>query len=71
MKSKQSRDKMSKIGIFDSGIGGLTILKEIQKKCKEEDYYYYADGIHNPYGEKSEKELNKIVDNISHKQNST
>ena len=55
---------MSKIGIFDSGIGGLTILKEIQKKCKEEDYYYYADGIHNPYGEKSEKELNKIVDNI-------
>ena len=55
---------MSKIGIFDSGIGGLTVLKEIKKKCKEEDYYYYADGIHNPYGEKTEEELKQIVDHI-------
>lgn len=53
-----------KIGIFDSGIGGLTTLKEIQKLLPNEEYIYYADSKNNPYGEKSEEELNNIVTNI-------
>ena len=32
-----------KIGMFDSGIGGLTILKELKKLLPNEDYIYYAD----------------------------
>lgn len=53
-----------KIGMFDSGIGGLTILKELKKLLPNEDYIYYADSKNNPYGEKSDAELMKIVTNI-------
>ncbi len=54
----------SKIGVFDSGIGGLTTLKEIIKLLPNEDYIYYADSKNNPFGEKNKKELNIIVHNI-------
>ncbi len=54
----------SKIGIFDSGIGGLTTLSEIKKLLPHEDYIYYADSKNNPYGSKSKKELEKITDKI-------
>lgn len=53
-----------KIGIFDSGIGGVTVLKEIVKILPNEDYIYYSDSINNPYGDKKDKEIIKICDNI-------
>ena len=52
------------IGVFDSGIGGLTTLKEIKKILPNENYIFYADTKNNPYGEKSIKELHSIVKNI-------
>ena len=54
----------NKIGVFDSGIGGLTTLEEIRKLLPNEDYIFYADSKNNPYGNKSDKELCKITDNI-------
>ena len=54
----------NKIGMFDSGIGGLTVLKELRKMLPNEDYIYYADSKNNPYGEKSDKELMSIVTGI-------
>ena len=53
-----------KIGIFDSGIGGVTVLREIIKVIPDMDYIYYSDSINNPYGEKTKEELLEIVDNI-------
>ena len=53
-----------KIGVFDSGLGGLSILKELVKLLPNEDYLFYEDSINNPYGQKSEEELLKIVDNV-------
>lgn len=41
------------IGVFDSGIGGLTVLEEIQQLLPHESLLYVADGGHIPYGEKS------------------
>ena len=41
------------IGIFDSGVGGLSVFKEIRKLLPEESYIYYSDNAHCPYGEKS------------------
>ena len=41
------------IGIFDSGTGGLSVFKEIRKLLPEENYVYYSDNAHCPYGEKS------------------
>lgn len=52
------------ICFFDSGIGGLTILKEVIKQLPNENYIYYADSINNPYGNKTKEELFNIVSNI-------
>lgn len=53
-----------KIGIFDSGIGGVTVLKEILKLLPKEDYIYYSDSKNNPYGDKTEKEILDICNDI-------
>ena len=41
------------IGIFDSGIGGLSVFREIRKALPEQSYVYYSDNAHCPYGEKT------------------
>lgn len=43
------------IGIFDSGIGGLSVFREILKVLPEESYAYFSDNAHCPYGEKSKE----------------
>lgn len=43
------------IGIFDSGIGGLSVFREILKILPEQSYIYYSDSAHCPYGEKSQE----------------
>ena len=53
-----------KIGVFDSGLGGLSVLKELMNTLPNEDYLFYEDSINNPYGEKTEEELLKITSNI-------
>ena len=45
------------IGIFDSGVGGITILKEIQKRLPNENYIYLGDTKNFPYGEKNREEI--------------
>lgn len=57
-------DKNGRIGVFDSGIGGITVLKEIIKILPNENYIYYSDSKHNPYGDKNDKEIKQICDNI-------
>ena len=46
-----------KIGIFDSGIGGLTVFKEIEKRLPKNDYVYLGDTARLPYGIKSKKTI--------------
>lgn len=41
------------IGIFDSGVGGLSVFREILKLLPDEKYIYWSDSAHCPYGEKS------------------
>jgi glutamate racemase len=45
------RDKVV-IGIFDSGIGGLSVLKALRALMPEQDYVYLADSAYSPYGER-------------------
>ncbi len=52
------------IGVFDSGLGGLSVLKELRKVLPNENYIFYEDSIHNPYGVKSEEELIQITSQI-------
>ena len=44
---------MALIGVFDSGVGGLSILDEALRQLPSHDYIYLADSINAPYGEKS------------------
>jgi glutamate racemase len=46
-----------KIGIFDSGIGGLSVLQEALRVFPGERYCYYADTAHVPYGDKPKAEV--------------
>ena len=49
-KAVSLQSKMAKIGIFDSGYGGLTILREIRRVLPEYDYLYLGDNARAPYG---------------------
>ena len=51
-------EKTQRIGIFDSGLGGTTVLKEMIKYLPSEDYIYYGDNGNFPYGSgKTKNEL--------------
>lgn len=50
-----------KIAIFDSGIGGMTVLHQAMKLLPEEEYIFYADTAHVPYGEKPKEDVKKYV----------
>ena len=45
------------IGVFDSGVGGLTVLKELMQKLPKENFIYLGDTAHLPYGEKSQESI--------------
>lgn len=53
-------NKNNPIGIFDSGVGGLTVLKELATLMPDEDYIYLADSANCPYGSKSDDEIFKL-----------
>jgi glutamate racemase len=45
------------IGVFDSGVGGLSVLLEIRRELPDEDLIYVADSAYAPYGEKTTEEI--------------
>ena len=57
-----------KIGFFDSGLGGLTVLKEaLENEGLSEEIYYLADTKNTPYGIKDEELVKKVIyDNIEY-----
>ena len=58
-------NKNNPIGIFDSGIGGLTVAKAIRKLLPNESILYFGDTKHLPYGDKSEESVKEFSQNIS------
>lgn len=46
-----------RVGVFDSGIGGLTVLKNLYKHYPNNEYIYYGDTLNLPYGSKTKEEL--------------
>ncbi len=53
------------IGIFDSGIGGLTIARALVERLPRESLYYVGDTAHMPYGDKSPERLNAYASGIA------
>lgn len=50
------------IGIFDSGIGGLTVLKVLHERFPQEDFLYLGDTARLPYGTKSDQTIRKYLE---------
>lgn len=53
------------IGVFDSGFGGLTVVRELIKELPEESIVYYGDTLHCPYGPRDPEEVRGFVRSIS------
>jgi glutamate racemase len=53
------------IGIFDSGVGGLSVWREIVRELPHEDTFYFADQAHMPYGPRSQEEIRSYCDAIT------
>lgn len=53
---------MAAIGIIDSGLGGLSVWKQLHKMLPEESLYYYGDGKNCPYGNRTKAEVKQFVD---------
>lgn len=53
--------KEQPIGFLDSGLGGLSVVKEVKKLLPWENIEYFADNQRQPYGEKSQSELVKFT----------
>lgn len=45
------------VGVFDSGIGGISVLRELQRLLPAEDFIYYADSLYCPYGSKRREDI--------------
>ena len=53
------------IGIFDSGMGGLTVVKALLDKMPNENIVYFADSKHMPYGDKTVEQItNYVIDDV-------
>lgn len=58
-------NKAAPIGIFDSGVGGLTVAKEIKRILPNESIIYFGDTKHVPYGDKSQETVTKYAKHIT------
>ena len=52
------------IGIFDSGVGGLSVMNEIAEELPQEDIIYFADSAHCPYGRRTHQEIQRLARGI-------
>lgn len=56
--------QLSPIGVFDSGVGGLTVLRELYRQLPQESILYFADTARLPYGTRSKGEIIEFVREI-------
>ena len=54
-------DKNLPVGVIDSGVGGLSVLKVLQKMLPHEDFLYIGDTARTPYGQRTEAEIRAFV----------
>ena len=61
-----SKKKTAPIGVFDSGVGGLTVAREIMRNLPNEDIVYFGDTARVPYGNKSKDNIIRYSRQIIH-----
>ena len=50
-----------RIGVFDSGVGGVTVLKELMIRFPDHEFLYFGDTANVPYGTKSSAQIRQLV----------
>ena len=57
-------EKEKPIGLMDSGLGGLSVFREIKRQLPQEQVIYFGDTAHAPYGEKTDEQIRDYVFSI-------
>lgn len=52
------------IGVFDSGVGGISVLKALVAELPHENFYFFGDSANAPYGEKTDEEVYRLSSRI-------
>jgi glutamate racemase len=52
------------VGVFDSGVGGISVLKELVRTLPNENFVFFGDSAHAPYGEKTDEEVRLLANAI-------
>lgn len=52
------------VGVFDSGLGGISVLRKITEIMPDEDYIFYGDSLNAPYGTKSDEEVWELTHHV-------
>ena len=64
MEGGSGRVNRQPIGIFDSGLGGISVLRNMKRLLPFEDFVYYGDDRNAPYGTKEEAEILRLSENV-------
>ena len=54
-------DQNSYIAVFDSGVGGVSVLRELRALCPGERFYYFGDSANAPYGKKTTEQVRELT----------
>lgn len=63
---KNARHRKNPIGVFDSGVGGLSVLRAIRRELPAEQIIFLGDQIHVPYGSRHLEEVRQFSERITH-----
>lgn len=55
------------IGVMDSGMGGISVLRELAGLLPNENFIFYGDSAHAPYGSRSNGEIYQLTENVVHR----
>lgn len=61
MKEQNSNHREGPIGVFDSGVGGISVLRELVKVMPQEDFLYFGDSLNAPYGTKELEQVRALT----------
>ena len=54
-------NKQDYIAVFDSGVGGISVLRELIKQMPDENYLYFGDSVNAPYGDKTTEQVRQLT----------
>lgn len=61
MKPGENRAQELPIAVFDSGLGGISVLRELTKLMPDEDFWYFGDSANAPYGTRPREEIRRLT----------